>query len=93
MTKTTAVNLEAALHDPAAQFQSPADVARNLELTRVQKLKILQQWELDARALATAEEEGMAGGERSRLQQVRAALESLEAPSSTGEGVPSKNGG
>jgi hypothetical protein len=43
----------------------------------VQKLKILQQWELDARQLAVAEEENMIGGEENMIGRVSKALLAL----------------
>jgi hypothetical protein len=46
------------------------DVATDKRLTTEQKLSILERWEMDARELAVAEEENMAGGESSRLHEV-----------------------
>jgi hypothetical protein len=72
MTKDAA-RLRAALLDPAAVFGSPEEVERDARLSQEDKLAILKSWEEDARELAVAEDENMAGGEPSRLQEVVAA--------------------
>jgi CBS domain-containing protein len=72
MTKDAA-RLRAALLDPAAVFGSPEEVERDARLSQEDKLAILKSWEEDARELAVAEDENMAGGEPSRLEEVVAA--------------------
>src|SRR5262249_37718335 len=62
---------------PADYFGDPAEVLRSSSLSRSQKLKILQQWELDARQLSVAEEENMAGGEESMVGRVSRAILAL----------------
>ena len=47
------------------------------------QLKLLRQWEQDARGLAEAESEGMGGGEESMLGRVREALHALDRPQET----------
>ena len=69
--------LQTILRDPAARFHRPRDVLDAPGLTHEQRLAILRQWERDARALAVAEEEGMAGGEESLLSRVRRAIAAL----------------
>jgi hypothetical protein len=76
MTKKTIA--EQAKIDPQAQFASPMHVVHDGTLTHAQKLEILRSWELDARELQTAEDENMAGGEASRLAEVRSAIDQLE---------------
>jgi CBS domain-containing protein len=72
MTKDAA-RLRAALLNPAAVFGSPEEVERDARLSQDDKLAILKSWEEDARELAVAEDENMAGGEPSRLEEVVAA--------------------
>jgi hypothetical protein len=48
-------------------------------MSNVLKLKLLHQWDHDARLLAEAEGEGMGGGEESMLGRVRQTLRQLEA--------------
>jgi hypothetical protein len=71
------VDFEAALINPADHFAEPGAVVVDPSLSRVQKLKILQQWELDARQLAVAEEENMIGGEENMIGRVSKALLAL----------------
>jgi len=69
--------LRVILRDPGARFHRPRDVLDAPGLSHDQRLLILKQWERDARALAVAEEEGMAGGEESLLGRVRRAIAAL----------------
>ena len=72
-----AIDVEAAMVNPTDYFGDPAEVVRSSALSRSQKLKILQQWELDARQLSVAEEENMAGGEESMVGRVSRAILAL----------------
>ncbi len=55
------IDVKKAMLDPTMVFEDPMDVVVNDELTRDQKIEILQRWEYDARQLEIAEEEaGMA---------------------------------
>ena len=80
---------------PTKEFDRPANVLAAAHLSRDQKLAILRQWELDARLLQTASEEGMSGGEPNLLDEVKRALAKLGAladkDDSGGEG-PTKTG-
>jgi len=73
-SQSNKVDLQSMLRNPAAVFREPRDVLGQKGLTPAQQLAILRQWEVDARALSVAEEEGMAGGERSLLSRVRRAI-------------------
>lgn len=73
------VDLEHMLHDPASHYSSPLDVVDDSRLGLEEKLRLLRQWERDARALAVAEDENMSGGEPSLLSSVLQALGSLGA--------------
>lgn len=68
-----------AIADPTRGFEAPMDVVRDPRLELDEKRKILESWKTDAQLLATAQDENMAGGESSRLQEVVLALEALEA--------------
>ena len=72
------IDIEAALANPSAYFTQPQDVLACPGLSRELQLKILRQWEQDARELAEAESEGMGGGEESMLGRVRQALRTLD---------------
>jgi hypothetical protein len=53
------VNLEMAKFNPGSVFKRPGDVVTSPELTRKDKVDILQRWAYDERELAVAEEENM----------------------------------
>lgn len=74
-------DLEAALRDPSAAFATPRAVVEDPRLDRRDKLRILKRWESDARALAVAEDENMAGGEGTMLEQVLEAEKALQSES------------
>lgn len=56
------ININNALLDPSSVFKSPQDVLHNHELSREQKVDILQRWYYDACLMETAEAENMQGG-------------------------------
>jgi len=63
--------------NPTRTFDSPADVL-TADLTDDEKRAILKSWEDEAHQLQTATEESMSGGEPSRLDEVRKAIDRLE---------------
>ena len=82
--------ISTALNDPTRVFEAPKDVATDARLTTEQKLSILERWEMDARELAVAEEENMAGGESSRLREVLSAKQLVSGRARTKKKSPSK---
>jgi len=68
---------EKALLDPSGVFGTPEDVAGDDTLSRDQKIEILRRWEQDAEGLATAQAEGMDGGDAISLRRVAKALETV----------------
>jgi hypothetical protein len=86
------IDLAAALMDPAAHFTAPADVLGDDRLTHELKLEILCRWLYDATELSVAEEEGMGGGEPSRLATVLEALHSLTGGVDAERAAPTKHG-
>ena len=69
--------LEAAIGDPSSYFRSPMEIAKHPKLGKSEKIRLLRAWETDAIELETASNENMAGGEPSRLGEVKTALRSL----------------
>ena len=69
-----------ALTNPSSVFKIPADVIACKDLDKTEKAAILKQWELDARQLQVATEEGMTEGERSLFAEVKKAQEKLGVP-------------
>jgi hypothetical protein len=81
-----------ALTNPSSVFRHPADVVDSVELDRADKTKILKQWELDARLLQVATEEGMSGGEHSLFEDVKKAQKKLDVVPLVEDGAPTKIG-
>lgn len=81
-----------ALSIPGSVFRHPADVVDSRDFNKDEKAAILRQWELDARLLQVASEEGMSKGERSLLADVKQAQERLHVPALKEDGVPTKSG-
>ena len=73
----TAKDYDKALLDPAAVFKSPREVLDSDGMTTPQKLEVLKRWETDALLLSVATEENMGGGEPSRIEDVRHAIDVL----------------
>ena len=85
-----------AAKNPTRFYARPSEVVTDERLTREEKLTILQAWELEARALAVAAEENMAGGEPDRLHQVvqaRIKLGRTTTSAADKNGAPTKQGG
>jgi hypothetical protein len=58
------------VENPSAHFDSPAAVVTAPDLSDTDKKRVLDAWEEDARRLTVATEEGMSGGEPSRMDEV-----------------------
>ena len=81
-----------ALTNPSSVFKNPADIIACKDLEKAEKSAILKQWELDARQLQVATEEGMTEGERSLFADVKKAQEKLGLPTLEEDGAPTKAG-
>lgn len=71
-------DLTLAKSDPSLVFNHPNEIARNTELSIVQKLELLRIWEMDAQQKMRAAGEGMPAGNPQLLQEVQNAIQSLE---------------
>jgi hypothetical protein len=69
---------ERALEDPKLAYGTPEKLLARTDLTREQKRKVLELWELDARRLSGSEDENMGGGEPSMLGRVLLARRQLD---------------
>lgn len=70
-----------AIADASKVFDTPMEVVEAADISRDDKIKILKNWELDARRLVSSGDENMAperGPGRSRLPEVQAALRALD---------------
>ena len=87
------VDLNKAMLDPPGVFPHPEAVLREQTLSRKQKVAILRRWEYDARSLAVAEEENMAGGPPDMLDDILTALNRLDEGHAAQRTSPTKQGG
>jgi hypothetical protein len=67
MATTSEVDLETSDFDtvamnPAAIYEGPSDVLADPDLTREQKLRLLEEWEIDLKRTLESDAEGMAQG-------------------------------
>ncbi len=75
------LSYEKALLGPTDAYEMPQDVLKDERLTRQQKLRILESWALDERALNRAENENMrqrAPEHDNLLQEIVSARRELE---------------
>jgi hypothetical protein len=94
-------DFEKALLDVSKVFDSPEDIGRQADLTRAQKLKLLQQWEYDLQLLLVAAEENMpAQGKTSEpgktaelVQRIHKLVAQMGAEADPEKGGPAKAGG
>jgi hypothetical protein len=91
---STETKLKEILVNPSKAFTHPSQVVTNEDFSRNDKIKILKQWEVDARLLQVASEEGMSGGEPNMLSDVKKAQDELGMEPKLDEkrGAPTKNG-
>ena len=84
MTKSV---VNAAIADPSRMFPNPMAVLDAKELSRDEKVHILQNWELDAKRLLESADENMTderGRERNQLPEIQKALRTLAAEPASG---------
>jgi hypothetical protein len=77
MTKSV---VNEAIADPSRMFPDPMAVLEAKELSRDEKIKVLTNWELDAKRLLESADENMTderGRERNQLPEIQKALRTL----------------
>jgi hypothetical protein len=77
MTKSV---VNEAIADPSRMFPDPMAVLEAKNLSRDEKIKVLQNWELDAKRLLESADENMTderGRERNQLPEIHKALRAL----------------
>ncbi|CAN5911153.1 hypothetical protein BH11PSE3_BH11PSE3_31670 [soil metagenome] len=90
------IDIEKAKTNPGATFDKPADVVASKELRADEKAQILQEWELDARLMDVATEEGMAKegiqtpSKKNLLPEIKQAQKELGVAPISDEGSPTK---
>ncbi len=90
----TEIDKQRAVINPSSEFDAPKDVVEDKNLSKPQKKKALAEWELDARLMQVAAEEGMTGGAPNRLKEVKKAQTELgvKPKDDTGTPPPTKTG-
>jgi hypothetical protein len=79
MTKSV---VNEAIADPSRMFPNPTAVLEAKDLSREEKIQVLQNWELDAKRLLESADENMTderGRERNQLPEIQKALRTLQA--------------
>ena len=72
-------NVPTKTESPARHFEKPRQVVQDPNLSPSEKAKALDSWEEDAQALQRAEDEGMGGGEPTKLIDVVEAKKAIGA--------------
>ena len=93
------IDKDKAKTNPSSVFDTPNDVVTNRDLAPAEKTKILQEWELEARLMDVAIDEGMTrkGEEgsnkvavKSPLPEVKKAQQDLGAKPIPDDGAPTR---
>jgi hypothetical protein len=79
---------DAKVQKPSTDYDEPHEVVVDSSLSKAQKVEALNTMEQDARQLAEAPSEGMAGGERNKLHDVLIAEDVLASPPVAGDRNP-----
>ena len=66
------------IDNPASNFETPTTIVESTTLSLDEKGEALKNWAEDSERLSVAADEGMTGGERSLLPEVKAAEAVLE---------------
>jgi len=90
--RSAIIDIAAALRDPGRYFAEPREILDAFGLDRETKLRLLEEWEQDARSLAVAEEEGLSDSEPSMLSRIRQARHALGGPGATPASGTTKHG-
>lgn len=80
------------IQPPSPTFTVPDDIFYEPSFTRGQKIRLLRDWEYDARELQVAEEENMSGGPADMLDQILTVLHQLDAKVDLEHSPPTKQG-
>lgn len=91
--KIPPIDLNKALLDPAAVFETPEEVEGCAQLSNEQRIEILRRWEYDASEGVVATEEGMPDGENDLLRRVLLALDRLTGDVDVEKSGPTKQQG
>ena len=80
-TVQSAKQVPSKTESPSRHFDKPEEVVQDKTLSPSQKKESLDTWEVDAQALQRAEDEGMGGGEPTKLIETLEAKKAISAES------------
>lgn len=80
------------IENPASNFKTPTTLVESKVLSPDEKGEALKNWAEDAQRLSVAADEGMTGGERSLLPEIKAAEAVLEKRIKSEEGSDTPKG-
>jgi hypothetical protein len=95
----TSIDKDKATTNPSSVFDKPDDVVTNKDLAPAEKAKVLQEWELEARLMDVAIDEGMTSKDeegstkvavKSLLPEVKKAQQDLGAKPIPDDGAPTR---
>lgn len=90
----TTIDKDKAQSNPSSAFDKPADVVTDKTLRPAEKAKALQEWELDARLMDAATDEGMAKeptpAKKNLLPEIKTAQKELGVKPLPDDGAPTK---
>lgn len=66
------------LTDPSGAYGSPQEVLEDSELSKDQKIKLLEQWRYDQLELEVADQENMQGEKPNKLGEINSLLSELK---------------
>jgi hypothetical protein len=92
MSEIMRIQPEKARQDPETFFDRPADIEKELGLTRGQKLATLKRWETDVTLRLKATTEGMpangtSADDAALLKEIRIAIDALSSADEVGSGA------
>ena len=84
------INVEKAIKNPSSIFNDPLDIVASDELTKEEKIKILESWRYDAKQMSVATEENMVGINGELFFKILDALKLLNSSDAEKPSPPTK---
>ncbi|MFN3746419.1 MAG: hypothetical protein ACK4TL_17090 [Hyphomicrobiaceae bacterium] len=84
MSEIMRISPEKARQDPEAVFDRPADIEKEVGLTRGQKLATLKRWEADVERRLASTDEGMPSNDQNSydadlLKEIKMAIDAIQS--------------
>ncbi len=91
--RSQSFDLDAALLDPASNFETPEALLARADINDETKIELLRRWEYDARELEVEQEESMRSHDDDLLQRIHKVLHALGVSLDLESGPPTKQSG